>query len=239
MCTQAAPQNDSQALTYRKLDIPESQTRILRLLPSDADTIVRAEFVHIDLRSSSDLNYKALYYVWSLLSGDKDVEMILESAPSPLRLKMSSAMSDKKTRQELFGSMPSVSIRKTFRRSSIRSLSWSSEGCTQLRDVLYGKAQIFQHSTTPLQDHCTSNAMEAVRQFPKCSWFRRRWIVQEAVLPSERLVCYGIQSIPALKLFRVAIWMHHKEDYLPLDIQQGHGMLNASYLSLVVDIEQG
>ena len=124
MCNKAPPQNDSQALTYRKLDIPESQTRILRLLPSDADTIVRAEFVHIDLRSSSDLNYKALSYVWSLLSGDKDVEMILESAPSPLRLKMSSAMSDKKTRQELFGSMPSVSIRKTFRRSSIRSLSW-------------------------------------------------------------------------------------------------------------------
>lgn len=75
MCTQAAPQNDSQALTYRKLDIPESQTRTLRLLPSDADTIVRAEFVHIDLRSSSDLNYKALSYVWSLLSGDKDVEI--------------------------------------------------------------------------------------------------------------------------------------------------------------------
>jgi hypothetical protein len=81
--------------------------------------------------------------------------------------------------------------------------------------------------------------MEAVRQLFMRPWFTRRWVVQEAALSPDGLVRCGEYEMPIMSFVRAAVWIHHKQDHLPFDLEQEGGMLNASYISAHVDHEQG
>jgi hypothetical protein len=115
----------------------------------------------------------------------------------------------------------------------------NSGDCQHLREVLYGASNSFQYSTTPLPETCDVQAMEAVRQIFKRPWFTRRWIIQEAALSRDGLMCCGEHIMPIIPWFRAAVWIHHKQDHLPFDLEHEGGMLNASYMSAHVDREQG
>ncbi|KAK5100735.1 hypothetical protein LTR24_000881 [Lithohypha guttulata] len=106
----------------------------------------------------------------------------------------------------------------------------------KLREVLYGQANIFQYSTTPLPEGCDFTAL---RSFLRRTWFGRLWVVHEVALGPCGIVYCGEHEISLIDLMRTAIWIQHKQHQLPFDLDKEDGMLNASYMSAHVDHDQG
>ena len=69
----------------------------------------------------------------------------------------------------------------------------------RLREVLYGPANIFQYSHSPLPERCDFDLM---RQFFRRKWFHRLWVVQEAALSLD--LC-GAYTMPLLRMMRTAV----------------------------------
>ena len=70
--------------------------------------------------------------------------------------------------------------------------------------------------------------VESLTRFFACPWFRRLWIVQEAVLAPTSLCHYGSVVIDLLDVLRVARWLMFKMELLPFDATQHRGLVNAA-----------
>ena len=117
-----------------------------------------------------------------------------------------------------------------------RQVLEETDNCGKLRKVLYGSTNIFQYSTTDLPKGLDFTAVRSIFSRP---WFFRRWVVQESALAPKGVVSCGDLSMDLLQLFRVAVWIQHKQHKLPFDLDMEGGMLNASYMSAYVDHDEG
>lgn len=77
-----------------------------------------------------------------------------------------------------------------------------SENGQELREVLYGKSNIFQYSTTKLPNDCD---FAALRTFYERTWFGRLWVVQEAALCTSGIVVCGKYEMGLIELMRASV----------------------------------
>lgn len=106
---------------------------------------------------------------------------------------------------------------------------------TTLRDINGGE-RIYSNRPLPSMVDWT-----VLHKFSAVEWFRRKWVLQEAVLAKDS-VCYrGSWKLPLIDVLRAAVWSVHKRrsrvGQLTSDITEG-----VSYASLMVnyvDLEHG
>ena len=107
---------------------------------------------------------------------------------------------------------------------------------SRLYDTLYNDRGVDQFASTGLSfdvDHT------ALLTFYARAWFRRLWVVQEAVL-SPRSLCYcGDFEIPLLDVLRTASWLYQKSHFIPSSLRCSSELFRAFKTHTYADNEQG
>ena len=197
---------------YEPLVGTEKNIRLLHILPGQPDSPIECRMRSILLTKDSVPSYEAVSYVWSLISGQKEIRVnglplvvpaaaaeVLQHLREPTAVKVvwidsicinQTNDSERNHQVAIMGHIYQKTAKTLVwlgpadesTRSAVESLDHiynqvlaETESCEKLRDMLYGKSQIFQYSTTGLPEKCN---FEALRNLFRRPWFGRRWVIR-------------------------------------------------------------
>ncbi|KXS94610.1 hypothetical protein AC578_7046 [Pseudocercospora eumusae] len=112
-----------------------------------------------------------------------------------------------------------------------------SNNFEDLWDIVYDyKYQDWLWSSTELKAEIDVSALVP---FLSNDWFSRLWVIQETALAPHSTCLYGSHSIELLDLARALVWLRHKSAYLPRELTDTAGFLQAANLWPLTDPQNG
>ena len=279
--------------SYKPLDKPSREIRVLDVFPNAFDEPLRASVRTVSLSAEPKPEYETVSYVW----GDKNrrAEIVLDGFPFDVPASSKEALQNLRSetsvrttwidavcinQDDVEERNHQVALMGAIYRSCIRTRVWlghvhENDGNTAngIHAAEGAKAQvpspaIFKIIDGVLQEMYTEtdnmNSYEStvhnadgifqyaeqsmslppedlqnINDFFSRPWFRRIWVVQEAVLGPDCVCHLGLYVRPMLDILRAATWLTHKGVWLSASWNERFGPGNASTIQMFADRVHG